>query len=57
MAGAAAKPPPSACAPREKELVACSISTLSLPLSRIGQEIVDAAVKSAKLKRAVKLAA
>ncbi len=30
---------------------------VSLPISRIGQEIVDAAVKSAKLKRAVKLAA
>jgi glucose-fructose oxidoreductase len=29
---------------------------VSLPISRIGQEIVDAAVKSAKLKRAVKLA-
>ena len=56
MAGAAAKPPPSACAPREKDLVACSISPLSLTLSRLGQEIVDAAVKSAKLKRAVKLA-
>jgi len=27
------------------------------PHGRIGQEIVDAAVKSAKLKRAVKLAA
>lgn len=30
---------------------------VSLPISRIGQEIVDAAVKSAKLKRTVKLAA
>lgn len=30
---------------------------VSLPISRIGQEIVDAAVRSAKLKRAVKLAA
>ena len=29
---------------------------VSLPISRIGQEIVDAAVKSARLKRAVKLA-
>jgi glucose-fructose oxidoreductase len=29
---------------------------VSLPISRIGQEIVDAAVKSAKLKKAVKLA-
>ena len=29
---------------------------VSLPISRIGQEIVDAAVKSAKLKRTVKLA-
>jgi len=28
---------------------------VSLPISRIGQEIVDAAVKSAKLKRAVRL--
>ena len=28
---------------------------VSLPISRIGQEIVDAAVKSAKLKKAVKL--
>lgn len=30
---------------------------VSLPISRIGQEIVDAAVKSSRLKRAVKLAA
>jgi glucose-fructose oxidoreductase len=30
---------------------------VSLPISRIGQEIVDAAVKSARLKRTVKLAA
>jgi hypothetical protein len=30
---------------------------VSLPISRIGQEIVDAAVKSAKLKRAVRLSA
>jgi predicted dehydrogenase len=30
---------------------------VSLPISRIGQEIVDAAVKSARLKRAVKLGA
>jgi glucose-fructose oxidoreductase len=29
---------------------------VSLPISRIGQEIVDAAVKSAQLKKAVKLA-
>ena len=28
---------------------------VSLPISRIGQEIVDAAVKSARLKKAVKL--
>ena len=28
---------------------------VSLPISRIGQEIVDAAVKSAKLKKTVKL--
>ena len=28
---------------------------VSLPISRIGQEIVDAAVRSAKLKRTVKL--
>jgi glucose-fructose oxidoreductase len=28
---------------------------VSLKISRIGQEIVDAAVRSAKLKRAVKL--
>ena len=28
---------------------------VSIPISRIGQEIVDAAVRSAKLKRAVKL--
>jgi len=28
---------------------------VSIRISRIGQEIVDAAVKSAKLKRAVKL--
>jgi hypothetical protein len=28
---------------------------VSLPISRIGQEIVDAAVRSAKLKKAVKL--
>jgi len=30
---------------------------VSLRISRIGQEIVDAAVRSAKLKRTVKLAA
>lgn len=30
---------------------------VNLPISPIGQEIVDAAVKSAKPKRAVKLAA
>jgi hypothetical protein len=29
---------------------------VSLAISRIGQEIVDAAVKSAQLKKAVKLA-
>ena len=29
---------------------------VSLPISRIGQEIVDAAVRSARLKKAVKLA-
>jgi hypothetical protein len=28
---------------------------VSIPISRIGQEIVDAAVKSARLKRTVKL--
>jgi hypothetical protein len=28
---------------------------VSIPTSRIGQEIVDAAVRSAKLKRTVKL--
>src|SRR5688572_21117456 len=58
-----AAPPPKAPHVNPVQYLIHSLETgkalegpVSLPISRIGQEIVDAAVKSARLKRAVKLA-